>query len=408
MRWSSTPDDSPPLVPGGGGPAVRLERDAVTHAGYAVLATWAWFLYGFGAVLPLLRAEEGTSRTVMGLHSLALAAGALVSGVTTVPLVRRLRRRGAVRVGLLTVTTGTVLLCAGRHPAISLPAVLLVGIGGATLVNAANPILSDHHNCARAAVLSEANAVAAGLGLVAPLAVGGGVAVGIGWRPAMLLVIPLAATVVWLLRRVPTGTAMDGAPPARAAGRAQLPGTFWLLAGVVALCAGIEFCCTAWSADLLRQTAGLSAGAASTAVTAVVGGMAAGRVVAGRLALRVPARQLLFAALGLTVSGWALAWLATTPAPALTGLALTGVGIAGLYPLGMSLVLATVPAFGDRATGVVSFGLGLSAGLSPFGIGALADATSTHTAFLVVPGLVVCATALLLIATGPGTRPVAA
>jgi MFS family permease len=382
----------------------RLSRDAVTRAGYAFLAGWAWFLYGFGPLLPLLRAEEGINRTLTGLHSVALAAGAIISGALAEPLVRALRRRGAARLGLLLVVAGAVALCLSRGAWLSLPSVLLVGTGGALLVNCANPILSDHHGPASAAAMSEGNAVAAGVGLVAPLAVGAGVGLGWTWRPAVLLVLPMAAAVWWLLRRVPPDTpAVDGVLERRRRGGARLPLVFWLLGGAVVTCVGIEFVCTAWSADLLRTRTGLSPGAASASVTAVVGGMAAGRVLLGRLAVRLPARMLLLAALGTTALGWLLAWTATVPWIGVTGLAVTGLGIAGLYPLGISLVLGSVPGQGDRASSKLSMGIGVSSGLFPFVVGAVADATSTHTAFVVVPGLVVLG-AVLLLAAGVRSR----
>jgi MFS family permease len=376
---------------------VRLSRDEVTRAGYAVLATWAWFLYGFGSLLPLLRAEEGISRTLTGLHSVFLAIGAMISGSLTVPLVRALRRRGAARLGLSLVVLGALALCLSRHPWMSLPSVLLVGTGGSILVNSANPSLSDHHGPAAAAALSEGNAVAAGVGLVAPLTVGAGVGLGWGWRPAVLVVVPLAALVAWLLGRVPAGTpALDAVLERHHHTRGALPLLFWLLAGTVVACVGIEFVCTAWSADLLRTRTGLSPGAASAAVTAVVGGMAVGRWLIGRLALRLPARRLLVAVLTLTALGWLVTWLATVPWIAVIGLVVTGMGISGQYPLGISLVLNSVPGQGDRATSKISLGIGLSSGMSPFLVGALADATSTHTAFVVVPGLVTLAGLLLL------------
>ncbi len=404
-RRQPRPHSGPGTPSGTAGPAApvtgasaRLTRDVVTWAGYGGLATWAWFLYGFGAVLPLLRAEEGTSRTVMGLHSLALAAGAVLSGLTIVPMTRRLRRRGGIRAALAAIGLGALVLCLGRSPAVSLPAVLLIGIGGSTIVNTVNATLSDHHGRGRAAALSEANAVAAGVGLVAPLAVGAGVALGVTWRPAVLAVLPLLGVLALLVRRVPGGTSIDGVPPPRGPQRVRLGRRTLLLVATVVGCVGIEFCCTAWSADLLRQTVGLSAGAASAAVTAVVGGMAVGRTALGRLALRIAPARLLLAAFALTAAGWTLTWLATSPVPAMAGLVLTGIGIAGQYPLGMALVLASAPGHGDRASGLVSFGLGLSSGLAPFAIGALADLTSTHTAFLVVPGLIVLALVLLQLA----------
>jgi predicted MFS family arabinose efflux permease len=376
--------------------AVLLSRDELTYAGYATLATWGWFLYGFGSLLPLLRAEQGISRTVTGLHSVALATGAVISGSLTVQLVRALRRRGTALLGLALLASGALALCLSRNPYLSLPSVLLVGTGGSILVNSVNASLSDHHGPAAAAALSEANAMAAGVGLVAPLAVGAGVGLGWGWRPAVLVIVVLTAGVARLLNRVPPNTpALDTILPRQDPGHGRLPPVFWLLAGTVVVCVGIEFVCTAWSADLLRTRTGLSPGAASAAVTAVVAGMAAGRLLIGRLALRLPGQALLLAALATTVLGWLVTWLVTTPWIAVVGLGVTGIGISGQYPLGISLALGSAPGQRDRATSKISLGIGLSAGLSPFLVGALADATSTHTAFVVVPALVTLALSLL-------------
>ncbi len=376
---------------------LRLDRDALTRAGYAGLATWTWFLYGWGAVLPLLRTEQGTSRTVMGVHSAALAFGSVVAGLVTVPVARALHRRGALLLGLGIAEVGVVLLCLGRSPAQTLPAVMLVGVGGPMLLNSVNPALSDHHGPAGAAALSEGNAVAAGVGVVSPAAVGACVALGLTWRPAMLMLLPIGVGLVGLVRRVPRPTpAFDAGPSSRGGRRVRLPRRFWRFALVVMLCVGVEFACTAWSADLMRQRVGLSAAGASTAVIAVVGGMAVGRWVVGRLALRRTAVQLMLAGQALTVLGWLVVWVSTAPGPALAGLVVTGLGISGQFPLGVSLAYAAAGGDSDQATGVLSLGIGLFAGLSPFCLGALADATSTHTAFVVVPLLVAAAAALLV------------
>jgi fucose permease len=161
---------------------------------------------------------------------------------------------------------------------------------------------------------------------------------------------------------------------------------------------GIEFCCTAWSVDLLQQRTTLSPSAASAGLSAVVGGMAAGRFAIGRLAVRYSSRRLLLAAFGLTVVGWLVTWTATVPVPALVGLALLGLGIAGQYPLGAALALAAAADHADAASGRMALGLSLAAGITPFTLGALADATSTHTAFTAVPLLEALAAVALLAA----------
>jgi MFS family permease len=389
----------------GPGSSTTLARDEVTLAGYAVLGTWAWFLYGFGAILPLLRAEEGISRSVLGLHSVALAAGGAVSGALTVTLVGLVRRRGCFAIGAVLVCLGMALLVSVHTPTLTIAAAGITGIGGSMLVNTAIPSLSDHHGGSAAAAISEGNAFAAGVGLLAPTAIGLTVGLGWSWRPAALVVVPMAITLLLLVRRVPLGTpAVDGVPGAAAAAGGSLPPLARILLLLVVLCVGIEFCCTAWAADLLRTRTGISQGTASAGVTAVVAGMAIGRLVVGRLALRHSSRRLLLGALALTAVGWLIAWLPTHPAVVLAGFAVIGLGIAGHYPLGAALLYAAAPGQADRATGRLSLGIAVAAGAAPFSLGAVADATSTHTAFIAVPLLVTAATAALAVAVTVGRR----
>ena len=54
---------------------VRPVHDRPTLVSSATLATWSGFVYGFGASLALLRADQGTTAWLGGLHSTALAAG---------------------------------------------------------------------------------------------------------------------------------------------------------------------------------------------------------------------------------------------------------------------------------------------------------------------------------------------
>jgi fucose permease len=174
-----------------------------------------------------------------------------------------------------------------------------------------------------------------------------------------------------------------------------MPARFWPLLLTLVCCVAVEFALTTWSPDLLRQQAGMAAGPASFGVTALLVGMLVGRLLVGRLARRRSPVGLLLAALGLTAAGWLVTWTASGPATALAGLVLTGLGIAGHYPLSASLVLQASEGRGDQASGAMSIGIGVSAGGAPFALAALADRTSTHTAFLVVPALLVAAALLL-------------
>jgi MFS family permease len=391
---------------------VTPARRRVAAAGYVVTGSWCWILYSYGAVLQLLRDEQGTARTVTGVHSLGLAAGSVVTGLTADRLVRRFGRRRLLVAAFATAAVGACAFCLPFGPAWTVPAAVILGTGGAMTIVAWLPVAGTTFGPAAPAVLSRWLAGSAAVGIVAPIVVGAAAGAGPGWRSGLLVALVLFAAAVALILRVPAGTpALDGvAPTARAAppGRG-IPRRARRPAALVVTLIAIEFCCTAWVADLLAQRTGLSRAAAAAGVTAVLAGMTASRAAVGALALRHPPRLLLAASLLLTAAGWAVAWLATAPAPALAGLLVVGLGIGGQYPLGVGLVLDAAPGAEDRTVGAMSVGIGISSGLGPFALGALADARGTHDAFLVVPVLVVACLALLgvrgLRPKGPGRPP---
>jgi len=92
----------------------RLRRDPVTWLVYAQLGAWAYFLYGFSPVVPLLRDEQHVTRGEASLHSLALATGALVAGAVSPYLVRRLGRGNAMWLCLGGAVAGVAAFCLVR------------------------------------------------------------------------------------------------------------------------------------------------------------------------------------------------------------------------------------------------------------------------------------------------------
>jgi fucose permease len=228
--------------------------------------------------------------------------------------------------------------------------------------------------------------------------VGAAAGTGLGWRSGFLVAVGLFAAAVVLLLRVPAGTPAMGVPapaPEKVSPGRGIPRPARRAVALVVTLVAIEFCCTAWVADLLAQRTGLSLAAAASGVTAVLAGMTMARAGIGRLALVQPPRLLLAASFVVTVLGLAVAWVVTLPALALAGLLVVGLGIGGQYPLGVGLVLEAAPGAEDRTVGAMSIGIGVSSGLGPFALGALADARGTHDAFLVVPVLVVVCLLLL-------------
>jgi MFS family permease len=393
-----------------GDPARSARPDATTVAAMVSLCTYTWFLYGIGPSLPLFRDELGTTSAVAGLHSLMLAAGVVIAGFAGVGLGRRWRRYGVARRGIVVLTIGVLVFTAGSllHGVelfVTLPAMLVIGFSGALLVNVSNTILQEHNGALGPAMLSLGNAAAAGVGLVTPLAVGAATDLGWTWRAAMILVMPFAVTSLILIaprRHVP-------AYAARPVGTARfslrgLPQAYWFATAAVVCAVAIEFCMITWTPDLLTSRTGMSPGTASGAVSAVVGGMAVGRLVVGALARTRSPLGLFLIGVAVTAAGWILVWLSTSPVAAVGGLLVVGLGIAGQYPLGAAMVMALSGGQPDRAIAVMGIGVGLASGIGPFALGALADQLGVQIAFLVVPALCIAAAVCVTVGQRWGRR----
>lgn len=377
-------------------------RDRVTWLIYSQLAMYGYFIYGFGPSVLLLRDDQQVSRTVSGLHGTALAVGAVLAGVLGARLVHRWGRAAALRCGLAGMAAGVALFTTSTELALTLLGALLAGTFGALMLNTDSAVLSDHHGLAGPAAISEANALAAATGLLAPLVIGAAAATTFGWRPGYALAAGLALMLLLISARVavprPGVHRPDAVQPAVRVGSGpadatttRLPRRYWFAWAVLVLCLAVEFSMTIWAADLLRQQVGLSAGAAASSLSALITGVAIGRAVGGRLALRRSPELLLTGSLVLTAVGFVLFWSTTTAWLALLGLLVMGLGIAVQFPLSVARAIAASEGRPDQATARLSIGAGLAIGLAPFLLGFLADQIGTRQAFLIVPGLLVLA-----------------
>jgi predicted MFS family arabinose efflux permease len=380
-------------------PAATLVRDRTTWLIYAQLGVWAYFRYGFGPVVPLLRDEQHTSRTVAGLHGTAFAVGGMVAGAALPWVIRRVGRHVLIWAGMIGLCASVLGLSQAHTLPATLACAVLAALSGSAAVNGIVAALSDHHGPASPASISEANALAAAAGLVAPLVVGACVAAGLGWRPglaALAGVVVLLAVVALAFRvRVPAAapvSVVDG----RSAGR--LPQLFWLVFVSLIATGSVEASMNLWVSDVLRTHARVPAGIATAALSAMIGGIVVGRLIGGRLVLRFAVPRVLLAALALAAAGFAIFWLAAVPWLALAGLVVCGLGISMHYPLGMALAVTHSGGQPDLAAARTSYALGLAFGVAPFALGAVADSTGPHKAFLLLPAfLAVSATAIAIL-----------
>ncbi|GAB2926521.1 MFS transporter [Micromonospora polyrhachis] len=383
----------------------RLIHDRITWLTYAQLGVWGFFLYGFGPVVPLLRDEQGTSAAVASLHSTSVALGALIGGYLFPLLTRRFDRGPVLWCSLAGIAVGAIGLTTLRPLPATLAAVVVAATFGTMVVCGVNTVLADHHRSAAPAAISEANAACAGLGVLAPLVIGLAVSAGIGWRPALAVEVALIALVA--LAAVTFRVRLPQAASAAAAaetGSRRLPRAYWLAWALMSVTGSIEICLSLWGADVLRTHAGLSRGAASAALAAIVGGMFLGRLVGGRIALRVAPVPLLLGALSVSLLGFTLFWAFPVGWIAVAGLMIMGLGNAMHYPLGISIALAAAKGQADRAAGYSSYAMAVGSGIAPVVLGWVADGVGPHLAFLLLP-VFIAVSALLALRLGRILRP---
>ena len=134
------------------------------------------------------------------------------------------------------------------------------------------------------------------------------------------------------------------------------------------------------------------------------GGVVAGRTLGSRLARQHDPARLLGLALAVVAVGFAILWPSTGPAQVVAGLALPGIGLGNLFPMGTSVTVALAPERAMLASGRVVAMSAFAVVLAPLTVGTLADATSLKAALVVVPGFLALAAVGLTLVHRAQTR----
>ncbi|WTW96689.1 MFS transporter [Streptomycetaceae bacterium NBC_01309] len=451
MNPPETAASAPATSPAGG--PVRLTRDRATWLLYMQTAVFAYFLYCFGPSAPLLGDDLGVSKAVAGLHSTTYAAGGAVVGALGSRPVIWWGRGPALWGGFAVLAAGVLMYALSPWLALTLTGALLCGLGGFAVVNLAAAAIVDHHGAvAGPGALSEAHGIGAAVGMIAPLAIGGAQASGLGWRYGMLAAPVLIAVLYAVFRRTripghhrhdiaklmaarspeaprtPEGQHSSEAPRSSAASRSsgvrrgtdtpripaqrtragayadRLPARYWWAWLLIVCLVSVEFSLSLWASELLEDRAGLSEGAAATAMTAVVAGLCLGRIAGGRLVLRHPVGRLYAVALAVNAAGFAALWLSTTAWLSFAGLFVAGLGMSVQFPLAMARSMEAAEGRTDLAASRSALATALAAGGAPFLLGLLADTLDTWKAFAMIPVFLLLAVPALVLSGRPTPR----
>lgn len=369
----------------------------------AFFALDGFIFSGWVVRIPDIKHQTHASAGALGLALLGVSAGAVLTMMLTGRLCRRYGSH-PVTVVWMVVLALSVALPPLTHSAPALGAVLLVfgaAYGGVNVsFNAAavdlvaavrRPIMPSFH-----AAFSLGGMVGAGVG---------GLVAGFLSPTRHLLgitVLGLLVTAVAgrsLLRHEPPVPPVDDRVPAAAGtGRAARVAGRWLVVGfgLVALCDAYgEGAMADWGALHLKQDLTASAGTAAAGYACFALAMTAGRLSGTALLGRLGRARTVIAGGAVAAVGMLLGSLAPSVWVALAGFAVTGLGLANIFPVAIERAGALAGASGVAIASTLGYGGML---LGPPMIGFMADWFSLSTALTSVAALAAVA-ALIGVAT---------
>ena len=363
--------------------AQTFDRNRLTWLAYLLLAFYGYFLNSLGPITPFLKEELGLSYTVSSLHFTAFAVGILLVGLGGHILIQHVGRWRSLWIGTIGMSLGACLLVSGRTPAITIGACLLMGLVGSLILVMVPSVLADQHGEQRAVALSEANVVASLVATAAPLMVGWFARFVGGWRWALGI-----AALTPILMRLGLGKANvpQAAPVQKDSiqSRQPLPSLFWIYWIALVLAVAVEFCMISWSADYLENGLGMLKVDAAQAVSLFLAAMIVGRLAGSRLVQHFSTHKVVLISIVVASLGFLIYWRTGSILPGLGGLFVTGLGVASLYPLILSLAIGAANGQTVQASARATLASGTAILTLPLVLGRLADAAGIRPAFGVV------------------------
>lgn len=372
-------------------------------AAYVAYASIGWFLSGLGSVLPDLEDDIGERASI---YPLMPGAVLLVFAIVFVT-----RHKGATPANPHTSVIvagsaglGAALLLMGvtRWWWVSAIGGVAAAVAAASLIRLLPATLATERPDDTERVMMRANAWSSLAGITSPLAIGGTIALGLGWLPGMAVPIVIAAVVVVATARPRHGDAHVAPVAAAHVGEAVPPlATWWREWAVLTTCIVVEFCFSYFAATYLHDELDMSTAASAAGAAAWGVGMTAGRFV---VSVR-PAPRTVVPSVALIAVGFVLLWLPQEPVLAIVGVGAAGIGASPLYPTRATALLARFPASPDQGAARGALASGAALLISPALMAGLRAATDVRTAYLVVPVLLVVLLALAKPIATPTREP---
>jgi len=345
-----------------------------------------FYLGGFGPAQSLLRADQGTSLTVAGLHGTAMGVAAIAAGYAFPHFAHKFGRTRSGWIGLTIFSTGLIIFVISPPIFLTLPATFITGFGTSIVINAMLASMNHHYGKAAEFAIPKANGVSSvgfvlGTGLIGTIAI----IFPSLWRVGLLLAIPVAIAVFVLGR---DKESEDHVPDAVGRQSGKLSRIFWISwIGFVA-CISSEFAVSFWAAALLKDRVGSNAAISTAAVAAIGFGMILGRWYGPNILRRLTLDGQLLVAISIQFLGFVAFWFSHSMTISLISLFTIGLGVSTQFALAAIRLISFSDGRPDLAIGRTSFAAGIAIAVAPFLLGVLGDSFGISRAYIMVPVLI--------------------
>lgn len=329
-------------------------------------AIGSYLLWSAGAAIPLIRLDLGISRTLAGVHNIAVGIGATLGARMAVPLIRKFGREWLTRSMLLLMFIGVIGLVTAPTIWITIPSVGFAAYSQTT-VNAISLAQISHDQAPSMRRMMLQTGTQAVVGATAILLISASLHSGTGWRLPIILgaliLTPISLLSIWRVKFInPEATHEHTGAQFTPALQLRLV-SFGVVNSILEM--GIGF----WAIDLLvNRSAPVALGALGSAILSFA-------IAAGRLSLaffQPHSQRTIRVAVLLIITGVSIICLVNDPYITMAGLAIAALGTAPLFGLGAFRVSEGF-SHADFRISRYMMGTAFSYGFAPFGLAIIFD-----------------------------------
>jgi predicted MFS family arabinose efflux permease len=341
-----------------------------------------FYLGGFGPAQSLLRADQGTSLTIAGLHGTAMGVASIIAGWANPRIAHKYGRSKASWIGLSIFIIGLTLFVVSPPVYITIPATLITGFGVSVVINTMLTKMSGHYGKAAEVAIPQANGVASA-GFVTGTALIGTIAIAYPnlWRLGLLLALPVTLVLFFVGREK---DAEDHVPDSDGPQGGKLSRRFWISWFGFVACISSEFATSFWAAALLKDRVGSTAAISTVAIVALGTGMGIGRWYGGLALKNLKLDTQLLSIIALQFVGFLGFWLSHNMFLSLASLFAVGMGISMQFALSAIRLISLSDGRPDLAIGRASLAAGTAIAGAPFLLGILGDNFGISRAYIMV------------------------